>query len=988
MKSFNSSILLLFCLISSWTLAQNSSPSWTGIFQSTGDNSDRFSKIIPDGSGNFIGIGYTIRQGNYRDFLTVKFDSNGDTLWWKAKNGKGNGEDEAVTAGVDGFGNVYVAGFSDEDITQNDIRIIKYNPNGIVLWDTLWNSPASLNDEPIDLKIDANGNCIIGGVAKPDTASGSRDYITLKYDPNGILIWSQQYSNLASLNGKDELSGLTLDIIGDVYVTGRSFNSANDDFVTIKYEGIFGTQSWLRPYDAGGNDRAVAIVSDNTGNIIVTGESHNGSNYDIRTIKYDSAGNFVWTKIYNAPSNQDDLPVAMVVDGSDNVIITGVNDVDLGPNVNFDIQTVKYNSIGTPLWAVRTGNVVPQNDQPNAIAVDGSGNIFVTGKTDQNISIIQSDNDLMTVMYNASGNLQWSGPKYHAGSGMNEDDNSFSVISDGANIYIAGSAVNNVTQRDAVVIKYEVATGNEVWIKNYNGKGDFSESARSIVIDSNNNSYVAGYSFGENNNLNACLAKIDPSGNVICSYQYKGIKGDDDEFNAIAISTNGSIYAAGYTKVTGEKSNMLLVKWNPNACDTIWTWTYDSIGQTDKAISIVLDVTGNIYLTGRSDVNPVDTSENNNIVTFKFDSNGNLLWSTSYFGPDSLKDEPVKIILDNNGDVIVGGKTENIHDDDFLIIKYNPSNGSPVWGSPVTWGAQFANDDRVNDIAVDMFNNIFICGYAQQGSGDAAQDLILLKYDAAGTYLNGSFIIGDDKDEAVKIGIDISNNVYALYKFDVNPDPLFNNYDFVLRKLSNSLDTIIFEAQYDSPINGDDVPSDLIITPSGDIYITGSSENDTSAGRVNKNWITLGYDDSGVPIFISNFDGPNATDDSPNALVIRGNFLWVCGNTEGQGNNQKDITVNNYNLTGVGINDLTSSSSSYLYPNPFHTETELILINSDPKSSVFVEIFDMLGNSVSHPQLINGKSIRIHRDNLASGIYLYVVRTNTSILSKGKLIVN
>lgn len=987
MKKFNFSIVIFILLISGISNAQNTPPLWNSILQETGDNSDRFNKIIPDGSGNFIGIGYTVRPANYRDFLTVKFDSNGDTLWWKTKNGKGNGDDEAISAGIDASGNVYVAGYSDEDVSQNDIRIIKYDPSGTVLWDTLWDSPASLDDIPVDLKIDKDGNFIIGGVVKPDTATGSKDFITLKYDPNGSLLWSQQYSNPFALKGKDDMSALALDSVSNVYVTGRSFNGSNDDFITIKYNGDPGTQSWLRTYDAGGDDRSVAIAVDHAGNILITGESDNGNNFDYRTIKYDSAGSFIWTKNYNAPSNQDDLPSALTIDENDNVFVTGVNDVDLGPTINYDFQTVKYSSAGNPLWAIRTGNAVPQNDFPNSIVVDGSGNVFVTGKSDQNIAPVQSDNDVMTVKYNSSGNIQWSGPVYYAGSRLSSDDFGYSIFSDGANIYVAGGAVNNITQRDATVIKYDATTGNQVWVKNYNGEGDFNESVKAITVDANNNSYAVGYSFEENNNLNAILTKIDQNGSVACTYQFKGIKGDDDEFNAIGIGPNGNIYAAGYTKVSGEKSNILLVKWSPSTCDTIWTRTYDFIKQSDKAQSIVLDAAGNIYLTGRSDQNPVDTSDNNDIITMKFDTNGNVLWATRYNGFANMRDEPTKIILDNDGYVIVAGRSENIHDDDFIILKYNPSDGSLNWNSPVFWASQYTNDDKVNDVIVDEFNNIYICGFAQQGSGNSAQDAILIKYDSAGNYITASFIIGDDKDEAVKIGVDISNNVYVLYKSDFDFDPLFNNYDFRLVKLTSQLDTIIFDTHYDSPINKDDVPSDLIITPSGDIYITGSSENDTSAGRVNKNWVTIGYNPAGAQIFISNYDGPNATDDSPNAMTFRGNSLWVCGNSEGAGNNQKDITVNKYNLV-VGINELNATATSLVYPNPFQTETQLTLLNFDFKSNNFIEIYDMLGNLVSSPQQMHGKSIRIQRGNLSPGIYQYIVKSKSLIVTHGKLVID
>jgi hypothetical protein len=71
-----------------------------------------------------------------KDFLTVKFDSNLDTLWTRTKNGSGGGSDEAVSAAIDGSGNVYVVGYIDGGDTKDDIYIVKYDANGNDLWDT------------------------------------------------------------------------------------------------------------------------------------------------------------------------------------------------------------------------------------------------------------------------------------------------------------------------------------------------------------------------------------------------------------------------------------------------------------------------------------------------------------------------------------------------------------------------------------------------------------------------------------------------------------------------------------------------------------------------------------------------------------------------------------------------------------------------------------------------------------------------------------
>jgi uncharacterized delta-60 repeat protein len=990
MKRLHSSITIILILFSFISVAQNVQPTWKAFHQGNGDNSDRFNKIVSDGTGNFVCVGYTIKDQNYRDMLTVKVNSSGDTLWWRTKNGSASADDEAIDVGVDNAGNVYVTGYVDGNNTQNNIALIKYDAFGVVQWDTTWDSPASLDDDPMDLEIDANGNVFIGGIAEPDTFTGSNDYITLKFATDGGVLWSQQYSGGFS-HGKDELAAIALDAAGDVYVTGRSFNGTTDDYATIKYNGATGAQMWIQTYNGGNDDEATAIDIDNAGNVIITGKSDNGSNDDFRTIKYNNGGLLQWTRLYNAPANQDDQPTRIAIDASDNVIVAGSSDIDGSPAINDDFQTVKYNSAGTLQWAVRTGNTVNEDDIPNDVVVDASGNVFVTGKTDQSTNTTFVDNDWMTIMLNPSGGLGWSSTiSYHAGTRPLDDDIASSLIIDGAFLYVVGGAVNNVTGKDATIVKYDIATGLEILVKDHNGEGDYRESAKAIVVDVNDNSYAAGYSFNEGQNLDAFLAKFDNAGTFLCSYTYNDtIRNDDDEFEAIAIASNGSIYAAGYTKVLDKKSNMLLVKFDPATCSPVWVWTYDSIGQADRAESIVLDAFGNIYLTGRSDVNPVDSSDNTDIVTFKFNSSGVVQWSKR-FDRVGLRDEPIKIILDNNGDVLVAGRSENVHDDDYIAIKYNPVNGDYIWPNPIYYNGPFSNDDRATDIIVDASNNIFLGGFSQTMSGDAPHDPAIIKYDPNGNQLGFAPYIGEGKDEPVKMAVDATGNVYVIFKFDadVSGSITVNQYDYLLKKYNNALDTIFWTTTYNSPINGDDNPADIKISPNtGYIYVTGMSEHDSSGGKMNANWLTIGYDASGAQVFISNIDGPNATDDVANALDIGGFTMWVAGYTEGTGTHSRDFTVYNYNLI-TDINESNQYNSANVYPNPFNNECVITINDLKSNSQSYLEIYDMLGKAVTLPQAFEGNSVHVQRGNLAQGIYEYRVRTNSSTLAIGKLIIN
>ena len=100
--------------------------------------------------------------------------------------------------------------------------------------------------------------------------------------------------------------------------------------------------SWIARYNGAGNftDDPVAIAVDGSGNVYVTGES-SGQGY--ATIKYNSAGEEQWVASYNGPGNGNDRAKAIAVDASGNVYVTGES---LGRGTDIDYATIKYNSAG------------------------------------------------------------------------------------------------------------------------------------------------------------------------------------------------------------------------------------------------------------------------------------------------------------------------------------------------------------------------------------------------------------------------------------------------------------------------------------------------------------------------------------------------------------------------------------------------------------------------------------------------------------------
>ncbi len=987
LKRFTFTFLLIFGLQHLSHAQPLITPMWQKHYQGVGDNSDRFNMIISDGVGNFIATGYTIKPGNYRDFLTVKFDANGDTLWWATKNGASNGEDEATHVAIDALGNVYVAGYSDAGIKEDDIWLIKYNSSGVWQWDTTWNNPSSHDDLPTDMAIDGNGNIFITGNAEPDTVTGSMDYITIKYSPTGGIIWQVQYSRIGVTSGKDQASALDLDANEDCYVTGRSFNGSDDDMLTFKYNGTNGSVLFTQIYDGGsGDDRGVDVVVDNAGDIIVTGRSANNNNQDFRTIKYSSAGGILWSKFYNGPANQNDRPVKMVVDASDNVYIAGEGDVDNSSLIDYDFVTVKYNSAGALQWAMLEGSNA-ENDSPSDLAIDPLGDIIVTGKADMNTNLLITNNDFMTVKYNSGGIRQWT--QFHSGSRAGGSDIASSIFIDGSgNSYIAGGSENISTQKDATVLKYD-PSGNVIWLENYNGEGDFSESGRSIVIDANEFAYIGGYSFREGHNRDILLVKLDATGDTACSFLHNGSQSDDDELTAVALDASANVYATGYTKNVDQKSDFFTMKWNPLSCDTVWTRIYNhTTNQSDRADAIVVDAAGNVYVAGHSDSNPVDTSDNYDIVTIKYDTNGNLVWMNRFNGTGNLRDEPSRIMLDNSGNVLVCGRTEKANDDDFVLLKYAASTGADVWSGPALYNGPFSNDDRALDMTIDASDNIFVCGYSQTGSGTATDDAAIVKFDASGAATAFYFFdgVGLGNDQALAITNDNQNQIYVAFRTDVDANTLIANYNYLTMKFDNALNPIwATPPSYNGPINSDDIPVAITINAAGNVFVTGYSKNDTLSGRTNIDWVTIRYDSLGVQSQIAIFNGAAGGDDEPNAVALRAGSLWVTGFSIGNGNNQKDVTTIRYNLI-VGIHSIENTNElAFVYPNPFSDEA-ILEVNSRSTNLLTASIYDILGNTLEIINLHENR-VKLNRKSFSPGMYFYQITEASSIISTGKFIV-
>lgn len=407
-------------------------------------------------------------------------------------------------------------------------------------WVSLYGGPSGREDGTYSLVIDKSGNTYVTGWIRNSTTIESEDYATVKYNSSGDTVWVRIYNGPA--NNRDAAISIAIDPNGNIYVTGMSTGAGTGtDIVTIKYTSS-GVQKWLARYNgpANSSDYPFDISADAGGNVYVTGYSRSGSAFgteDYITIKYDSLGVQKWAERYNGPGNAGDQGQALAVDLYGNVFVTGYS-YHSSTGATIDYATIKYNQAGAQQWLQRYNGPSDSNDFGYAIAVDNSGNAYVTGASYG----LGTNSDYTTIKYSASGSQEWV-TRYN-GPGNSSDNAVSIVVSNTGIIYITGYSVANETGLDYATVKYNSA-GIEQWVQRYNGYGTNFDYAKCVVLDKYENIYITGWSPGENTSDDYATIKYSPSGERQWVMRYNGPASLSDFGYCLAVDTLMNVYVTG-----------------------------------------------------------------------------------------------------------------------------------------------------------------------------------------------------------------------------------------------------------------------------------------------------------------------------------------------------------------------------------------------------------------------------------------------------------
>lgn len=444
----------------------------------------------------------------------LTFVINAQTIHY-AKSAVGNRLDEGNGIAIDNNGNIYITGqfesatlnFGTVSITNNssnnnaDAFVAKFDPSGNCLWAKTIGGVADEFGSAID--VDNNGNVFVTGYfesasvtvgSQTLTSYGDRDIFIVKLNTSGDFLWAKG----AGGNYEDEAYGVSCDGSGNAYITGyywsnsvnfgsSSITSAGDvDAFLAKYNSD-GTLAWAKTVGGDGDDRGTALVSDNDGNVFITGGYESASlNFGAATLtngetykkymyvaKYNTSGTNLWAKSASSVGART-YGTGISLDQSGNCYIGGVFD---GTTANFGTHTItnnkpggsnafiaKYNSSGVDQWA---SNAVsgPEGNQTYCITTDNAGNSFISGWfTSPTVTfggIVLSSSaygdNIFLVKYNTNGQVtnayafKGSGMSGGYGNGICSDNNGNAYLTgyfEGTNMTFGSTTLTNTGSYD------------------------------------------------------------------------------------------------------------------------------------------------------------------------------------------------------------------------------------------------------------------------------------------------------------------------------------------------------------------------------------------------------------------------------------------------------------------------------------------------------------------------------------------------------------
>ncbi|MCB0744188.1 MAG: SBBP repeat-containing protein, partial [Ignavibacteriae bacterium] len=586
----------------------------------------------------------------------------------------------------------------------------------------------------------------------------------------------------------------------------------------------FSFAQWAKSIGGSSLDSGRRIVVDGSGNSYVAGSFPGTVDFDPGSgiynltsagsddaffAKYDLDGSLVWAKSVGGSSS--DYIYGIEIDGGGNIYICGTyrNTVDFDPSSggtfnltsvgSSDVFFAKYDMDGNFVWAKSIGGTL--GDYANSLAVDVSGNIYITGyfwntvdfdpNSGAQLLTSSGEEDIFIAKYGSNGNCIWANR-----FGSTFLDKGISVALDGnGNVLLTGTfrgtvdfdpsnSTNNLSsiiQLDDIFLAKYTSDGNFVWVGQIGSISD--QKPIKIVVDAGGNSYLTGTfesttDFDPSSgiyNLTSAYAGYDDI--FIAKYAYdgsliwaKGFGGTSSEtVNSMAIDASGNSYVTGnfpwtadfdpssetYNLTSAGITDIFIAKYAQNG-SLVWA---KRVGGTsyDSGLDIAVDGTQNIYITGyfngTVDFDP-DAGINNLISNGGYD-----IFFAKYLPDGSLSNSnvnaEVKIFLEGP---FSGGSMTHTLDSSIPLVQ--PYSISP-------WNY---NGGETTTLSFITTNNIVDWVYIELRTGTSAATVVSKR---AALLRNDGVILDPDGTTAIDFS-GVSSGNYFIAVFHRNHLPVIS----------------------------------------------------------------------------------------------------------------------------------------------------------------------------------------------------------------------
>lgn len=398
-------------------------------------------------------------------------------------------------------------------------------------------------------------------------------------------------------------------------------------------------------------------------------------------------------------------------DQSENIYVAGSIYNDDLPFEN--IFMIKYDQTGEILWFQTYASEDTLSFEPNTLCLDNDGNAYLTFMK-HCINSTTNYWGIAVQKYNSSdGALLWTSEV------ANAQFNAFEwqvkpeyMTIDNNHLYIAGTKFEpGVTGSEMLIVKMDF-DGDTIWTRTHKGSGIYSNS-KSVTVDPSGNVYIAGDAW--NASIDYCVVKFDQNGNLLWEAFYDGqIYNNTDIAEKVIVDDAGNVYVTGYNQISSNLTDIVTVKYDQNG-NFQWVQNYGNPEyRSNNAYYLENDASGNLYVGGYSAYEDPYPGTGKDYILLKYDASGNLLWDARYDHFNYINDHPFDFDMGPEGNIyICGTSIKSCYPSEFVtVVKYDPQ-GEFVWNVCVSglYGTPWQISVIANDelvVAAGAFDTVMV----------------------------------------------------------------------------------------------------------------------------------------------------------------------------------------------------------------------------------------------------------------------------------------